>query len=179
LPAPMLFTKVSGLSTRVLNHPFPLIQQQMCPQSSARAPDTREREKGHKRAWHRAAFPSSLRSSESCSVVGVADALSGDCRHSLRSVSRSPSPSSLALLGLLLRRCAPCPRTPHRGRSRVPPPMPLLRFASSRTPSADDGQRRFDSPRRGPPTNDPGVSETNNTASAAGPLTIAFEWVTR
>lgn len=41
-------------------------------------------------------------------------------RLSLRSVSESSSPSSLALLGPLLRRFAPCPSTPLSGRRRAP-----------------------------------------------------------
>lgn len=33
-------------------HVFPLIHQQKSPQSSAKAPDVREKEKGHKGGWH-------------------------------------------------------------------------------------------------------------------------------
>lgn len=70
-------------------------------------------------------------------MVGAADSHSWP----LSTVAALPSPGPLtlvaALLGHLLRRCAPCPRTPRGGVLGCPPATPSLRFAPSRTPPVD------------------------------------------
>jgi hypothetical protein len=81
----------------------------------------REKGKGHKGRWHLAAFPFRFAAWNLAPWSARPTPLRSPLPTlSLRSVSGSPSPSSLALLGPLLRRFAPCPETPRRWRSRVP-----------------------------------------------------------
>lgn len=75
--------------------------------------------------------------SESCSVVGIADT-SSVTHSTVASLRRLASLTlSAALRGPHVGAGAPCPPTPHRGPCRVLPPMPHLRFAATRTSSAD------------------------------------------
>ncbi len=121
VPRPPAGPSVRSWSHDSWAHTFSQMQQQFQRRFLADARKAPRKRKEHKGRWHLASSSSSLRSSKSHLVVGVADALRSPARSSLRSISQAHSPTSLARRGPHFGAGAPRRETPHSGLSRLLP----------------------------------------------------------